>query len=123
MAGLASLVSYPALLAVGLPPVAANVTNTTAMMATTAGAAAGSRLELRGQRRRLLVLSGQMAAGGLLGAVLLLATPARAFEAVVPWLVALGSVLLLARDRLRTWAVRARPVARRRAGALWWPWC
>jgi uncharacterized membrane protein YfcA len=122
IAGLASLVSYPALLAVGLPPVAANVTNTTAMMATTAGAAAGSRLELRGQGRRLLVLSGQMAAGGLVGALLLLMTPAQAFEAVVPWLVALGSVLLLARDRLRTWAVRTRPgVAPRRAGALWWP--
>jgi uncharacterized membrane protein YfcA len=122
IAGLASLVSYPALLAVGLPPVAANVTNTTAMMATTAGAAAGSRLELRGQRRRLLVLSGQMAAGGLVGAALLLTTPAQAFEAVVPWLVALGSVLLLARDQLRTWAVRTRPVARtRRAAALGWP--
>ena len=122
MAGLASLVSYPALLAVGLPPVAANVTNTTAMMATTAGAAAGSRLELRGQGRRLLVLSGQMAAGGLVGAALLLTTPAQAFEAVVPWLVALGSVLLLARDRLRAWAVRTGPsVAPRRAGAPWWP--
>jgi uncharacterized protein len=122
IAGLASLVSYPALLAVGLPPIAANVTNTTAMMATTAGAAAGSRLELRGQGRRLLVLSGQMAAGGLMGAVLLLTTPAQAFEAVVPWLVALGSVLLLARDRLRTWAIRTRPtVAARRAGASWWP--
>jgi uncharacterized membrane protein YfcA len=122
IAGLASLVSYPALLAVGLPPIAANVTNTTAMMATTAGAAAGSRLELRGQGRRLLVLSGQMATGGLMGAVLLLTTPAQAFEAVVPWLVALGSALLLARDRLRMWAVRTRPtVAARRAGASWWP--
>jgi uncharacterized membrane protein YfcA len=122
IAGLASLVSYPALLAVGLPPVAANVTNTTAMMATTAGAAAGSRLELRGQGRRLLVLGGQMAVGGLAGALLLLTTPAEAFEAVVPWLVALGSVLLLARDRLRTWAVRTRPAgASRRTGALWWP--
>jgi uncharacterized membrane protein YfcA len=122
MAGLASLVSYPALLAVGLPPVAANVTNTTAMMATTAGAAAGSRLELRGQGRRLLVLGGQMAAGGLVGAALLLTTPAQAFEAVVPWLVALGSVLLLARDRLRTWAMRPRSrVTARRASVSWWP--
>jgi uncharacterized membrane protein YfcA len=122
IAGLASLVSYPALLAVGLPPIAANVTNTTAMMATTAGAAAGSRLELRGQGRRLLVLSGQLAAGGLVGAALLLSTPAQAFEAVVPWLVALGSALLLARERLRTWAVRTRPtVAARRIGASWWP--
>jgi uncharacterized membrane protein YfcA len=55
-----------------------------------------------------------MAVGGLVGAALLLATPAQAFEAVVPWLVALGSVLLLARGRLRTWAVRTRPAARTR---------
>ncbi len=55
-AGLASLVSYPALLAAGLPPLAANVTTTTAMLAGTLGAAAGSRPELRGQGRRVLLL-------------------------------------------------------------------
>ncbi|MDP9394085.1 MAG: sulfite exporter TauE/SafE family protein, partial [Actinomycetota bacterium] len=50
---LASLVSYPALLAVGLSPVGANVTNTVALVFTAVGAAAGSRPELRGQGRRL----------------------------------------------------------------------
>jgi uncharacterized membrane protein YfcA len=106
-AGLASLVSYPALLAAGLPPLSANVTNTTAMLAGTLGAALGSRPELRGQGRRVLVLCGQAAIGGAGGALLLLGSPEDSFEQVVPWLVAAGALLLLARDRLRAWAAAA----------------
>lgn len=49
MAGLASLVSYPVLLATGIPPVAANMTNTVALLASAVGAGAGARRELRGQ--------------------------------------------------------------------------
>ncbi|MFE7168048.1 sulfite exporter TauE/SafE family protein [Streptomyces sp. NPDC057616] len=101
IAGLASLFSYPALLAAGLPPVTANVTNTVALFANTVGTAAGSREELRGQRRRLVRLSLLAAVGGSAGAALLLGTPASAFEGVVPWLIALGSVLILVRDPLR----------------------
>lgn len=104
IAGLASLFSYPALLAAGLPPIAANVTNTVALFSTTVGAAASSRRELRDQRNRLVRLALLAVAGGSVGAVLLLGTPAEAFEAVVPWLVALGAALLLARDRLRAMA-------------------
>ncbi|MER6014388.1 sulfite exporter TauE/SafE family protein [Streptomyces bluensis] len=101
VAGLASLFSYPALLAVGLPPVAANVTNTVALFSNTVGTAAGSRAELRGQGERLLRLGVIAALGGAVGAALLLGTPSAAFEAVVPWLIALGSVLILVRDPLR----------------------
>jgi uncharacterized membrane protein YfcA len=116
VAGLASLVSYPALLAHGLPPLAANVTNTTAMFATTAGAALGSRAELHGQGRRLAGVMVVSALGGVLGAALL-TTPAPVFAAVVPWLVALGAVLLLARDRVREQAQRVR---RRLGGSRPW---
>ncbi|MET7475606.1 sulfite exporter TauE/SafE family protein [Streptomyces sp. NPDC005648] len=101
IAGLASLFSYPALLAAGLPPVAANVTNTVALFSNTLGTAAGSREELRGQRRRLGRLSLLSALGGSAGAALLLGTPSSAFERVVPWLIALGSVLILVREPLR----------------------
>jgi hypothetical protein len=101
MAGLASLFSYPALLAAGLPPVAANVTNTVALFSNTLGTAAGSRAELTGQRDRLLRLAAVAAVGGAIGAALLLGTPASAFEAVVPWLIAAGSVLILVRDPIR----------------------
>jgi uncharacterized membrane protein YfcA len=122
VAGLASLVSYPALLAFGLPPLAANVTNTTAMTSVMAGAAAGARPELRGLGRRLLLLSACCAVGGALGAVLLLWLPASTFAAVVPWLVALGSLLLLLRDRARAWAERLRARRHPAAAAGRWPW-
>ncbi len=108
MAGLASLVSFPALLAVGLPPVAANVTNTVALVGSSLGAAAGSRPELVGQWRRISRLAPAVAVGGLAGAGLLLLGPATAFEAVVPYLVAASALLLLAQE----WAGR---VAARRA--------
>lgn len=109
IAGLASLFSYPALLAVGLPPVAANVTNTVALFSNTVGTAAGSRAELRGQGDRLLRLGIIAALGGAVGAALLLGTPSSAFEAVVPWLIALGSVLILVRDPLRRMVVSRAP--------------
>ena len=104
MAGLASLASYPALLAVGIPPIAANVTNTVALLSNTVGTAAGAQRELRGHRRRLVRLSAVAALGGLAGAVLLLATSSSTFEHIVPVLIALGAALLLLRDPLRRWA-------------------
>jgi uncharacterized membrane protein YfcA len=107
IAGLASLVSYPALLAVGLPPVSANVTNTIAMLGTTVGAAAGSQPELNGQRDRLTVLCSITAAGGALGAALLLWTPSGTFTVIVPFLIAGASILLFAGPRLRRYAERA----------------
>lgn len=108
IAGLASLVSYPALLASGLPPLAANVTNTTALMGNAVGTTLGSLRELAGQWRRLRTLMLLCAGGGSLGAALLLVTDEEVFGAVVPWLVALGSLLLLARDRLRAWSLSRR---------------
>ena len=95
VASLASVVSYPALLALGLPPVSANVTNTVALMFTAVGAAAGSRPELAGQRRRVLRLGLVTAAGGGAGAALLLLTPPTGFEYVAPLLIAVGSLVIL----------------------------
>jgi uncharacterized membrane protein YfcA len=100
-AGLASLVSYPALLAAGLPPVTANVTNTVAMLGTTVGAAAGARPELAGQRSRLVPLCLITTVGGACGGVVLLLTPAGAFTAIVPWLIGGASLVLMAGPRLR----------------------
>jgi len=106
MAGLASLFSYPALLAAGLPAVAANVTNTVALTVTSVGAAAGSRPELSGQWstvRRFALLT---ALGGALGAGLLLITPPGAFEKVVPVLIAGAGVVLLFQPRIRAAVLR-----------------
>ena len=100
IAGLASVVTYPALLAVGSTPVAANVTNTVALVFSSVGSVSGSRPELRGQRTglRRLVAAGMV--GGAAGGALLLATPSESFELVVPWLVGAGAVSMLARRRL-----------------------
>jgi uncharacterized membrane protein YfcA len=114
---LASLISYPALLAVGLPPLAANVTNTTALVFVGPGSSAGSRPELRGQGRRLVRLCLLGALGGGAGAALLLLTPASAFEAVVPWLVGGASVVLLAGPRLSR-SSRAAPGGREHSPVL-----
>jgi uncharacterized protein len=106
IAGLASLFSYPALLAAGLPPLAANVTNTVALTATSVGAALGSRTELTGQGptvRRFAVI---VLLGGATGAALLLLAPPGVFEAVVPWLIAAASVVLLLQPRIRRAAER-----------------
>ncbi|MGY1709551.1 sulfite exporter TauE/SafE family protein [Geodermatophilus sp. SYSU D00758] len=95
IAGLASLVSYPALLATGLPPITANVTNTVALVLNSVGSVSASRPELTGQGRRLLPLAAAAVLGGVAGAVLLLLTPGEAFERIVPWLIAAASVAIL----------------------------
>lgn len=95
MVGLASLISYPALLAFGLSPVAANVTNTVALSINGVGAIAGSRPELSGQGPRVLRLGLAGATGGALGGALLLLTPASAFEKVVPFLIGGASLFIL----------------------------
>ena len=95
VAGLASLVSYPALLATGVPPVTANVTNTVALVLNGVGSVSASRPELRGQGRRMVRLGLAGVLGGAVGVVLLLLTPAAAFEKLVPGLIATASVVIL----------------------------
>jgi len=116
VAAVASLVSYPALLALGLPPLAANVTNTMALVFAVPGGMLGSRPELAGQRHRVLRLSAVTAAGGAVGAAVLLVAPPGAFGYVVPVLIASSSVALLLQPRLRRLAPR--PGAERSAARL-----
>lgn len=101
IAGLASLFSYPALLAAGLPAIAANVTNTVALAFSTVGAVAGSRPELVGQSGRARSLGVLALVGGASGAGLLLVTPHGVFERVVPFLVGGASLVLLLGGRAR----------------------
>lgn len=95
MAGLASLFSYPALLAVGLPPVVANQANTIALAASSVGSIASSRPELRGQRSRVLRLLPLTVVGGVIGGALVLVTPSETFALIVPFLVGGASLVLL----------------------------
>lgn len=100
-AGIASLVSYPVLLATGLSPLVANVTNSVALTLSTAGAIAGSRPELRGQGERVRRYTLLAVTGGAIGAVLLLTTPEEIFGYLVPWLIGVAAVVLLARPWLQ----------------------
>ena len=106
IAGLASLISYPALLATGLPPVTANVTNTVALVLNSVGSVSASRPELRGQARRLLPLAIAAVLGGISGAALLLLTPPGSFERIVPFLIAGASVAILVQRPPRELAAR-----------------
>lgn len=95
VAGLASLISYPALLASGVPPLTANMTNTVAMVFQGIGAVSASRPELRGQGRRVRRLAVASLLGGAVGATLLLLTPSSTFERIVPVLIAAASAAIL----------------------------
>jgi hypothetical protein len=92
--GSGTLVSFPVLLAVGIPPVPATISNSLGLVAGNASGAFGYRRELRGQGRRLLTLLPASILGGLTGAFLLLHLPASTFEAVVPVLIGLAVVLV-----------------------------
>jgi uncharacterized membrane protein YfcA len=105
--GITSLVSYPALLAVGVPAVAANIANNVALVGCWPGSALGSRAELRDQGSWLWRWSGLVVAGAVAGSALLLSTPAPLFASIVPFLVAGGSLALLIEPRLSAWNTRS----------------
>ena len=104
--GTASLISYPALLAAGIPPLAANVTNAVAFVASWPGSALGSRPELRGQGPWLLRWAPLAVAGSAAGAALLLFTPAGTFDQVVPFLLAFAALALLLQPQVSAWLAR-----------------
>ncbi|WP_206322668.1 sulfite exporter TauE/SafE family protein [Streptomyces sp. HNM0575] len=110
--GSGTLLTFPVLLAVGLPPVTANVSNALGLVPGSVSGAIGYRRELRGQRRRVLVLSAVAFVGGLVGAVLLVALPSSAFKMIVPVLI--GVALLLV--AVQPWLARAAGRSREKRG-------
>ncbi len=107
--GAGTLLTFPTLLAIGLPPVTANVTNTLGLVPGSLAGAYGYRRELVEQRALVRRLVLPAAAGGLVGAGLLLVLPARVFEAIVPVLLLLAAGLVALQPRL------ARRLATRKA--------
>jgi uncharacterized protein len=107
--GSGTLVTFPVLLAVGLPPVTASISNSLGLVPGNLTSAIGYRRELRGQRRLLVRLFPASVLGALTGAFLLLHLPASAFETIVPVLVGLAVVLVATQPMLQ------RALARRRA--------
>ncbi|MFF0268525.1 sulfite exporter TauE/SafE family protein [Kribbella sp. NPDC004536] len=114
--GSGTLLTFPALLAVGIPPVLANVSNTVGLAPGTAAGAIGYRRELEGQRGRMLRLVPASLAGGIVGGVLLLTLPDAAFHAVVPVLILLGCLLVAFQPWLSRWV----SVGAHQHRGAWW---
>lgn len=105
--GSGTLITFPVLLAIGLPPVTANVSNSLGLVAGNVSGTLGYRRELRGQRGRLIRFGATALVGGTAGAILLLVLPSDAFATIVPVLIGIALVLVIAQPRLST-AIRAR---------------
>jgi len=122
--GSGTLITFPTLLAFGVPPVTANVSNTIGLVPGSVSGAIGYRAELAGQRVRLLRLGSASLLGGTAGAVLLLVLPAEAFDTIVPVLIGLG-VLLVVTGPVISRRVAARAERRGTTAAehgAWWVW-
>ena len=119
--GSGTLITFPTLLAVGVPPVTANVSNTIGLVPGVASGVVGYRRELRGQRARAIRLGSASVAGGIVGAVLLLSLPAGAFTAIVPALIIVGLLLVVFQPRMSAWVDRRHDGARGEFGP-WWVW-
>lgn len=115
LAGGGSILTFPALIAAGVPPVAANVTNTVALFPGYIGGVIGQARDLKGQGARVWLLAPVALVGGLLGGYLILISSAKLFQALVPWLLLGGCVLLGIQDRIRS-------ALQRRSGALGIGW-
>ncbi len=119
--GSGTLITFPTLLAFGVPPVTANVSNTIGLVPGVASGVVGYRRELRGQRARVVRLGSASVAGGIVGAILLLWLPAGAFSAIVPALIVVGLVLVVLQPRVSAW-VDARHEGAPGEFGPWWVW-
>lgn len=106
LAGGGTLITFPLLTAVGIPAVAANVTNTVALCPGYLGGTIAQAKDLQDQKRRLWILVPASIVGGVLGGILLLQTGEKLFRDLVPWLILLASALLAVADPVRNWLQR-----------------
>jgi uncharacterized membrane protein YfcA len=106
LAGGGTLITFPMLTAVGLPAIAANVTNTVALCPGYFGATLAQSKDLKGQARRLWLVIPAGVVGGFIGGILLLHTGEKVFRMLVPFLILLACGLLAIQDPLRAWLSR-----------------
>jgi uncharacterized membrane protein YfcA len=100
VAGGGTLLTFPALIWMGMDAKAANVTSTVALWPGSLGGMFGFRRELRGARRWMRLLAVPSVLGGLVGALLLIKTPSRIFAAIVPFLILFATILFAAGERI-----------------------
>ncbi len=106
MAGGGTLVSFPVLLAVGIPPIVANVTNTVALVPGTIGGMWSQRKDFRSQYQRLLKLLPVAIVGGIAGGLLILNTNENTFRSIIPYLILLATLLLAAQGTIKSLVVK-----------------
>jgi len=116
--GSGTLITFPALLAVGYSPIVANVSNNLGLVPGAASSAVGYREELRGRRGQLLRYAPATAIGSAIGAILLLTLPEAAFEVIVPILIAISLVLVILQPRLSAWVAARRTEHRPEGGKV-----
>lgn len=123
--GSGTLITFPTLLALGMPPVLANVSNCIGLAPGSFAGALAGRAELAGQRARVLRYGMASLLGAVVGALLLLRLPSTAFDAIVPALIGVGCLLVVIGPGLSRWVARRRerrgdgPAAR---DGPWWLW-
>jgi hypothetical protein len=106
LAGGGTLITFPTLLALGIPPVIANVTSTVALCPGYFGATLAQLKDIRSQSQRLWLVLPAALVGGILGGILLLHTEEKVFQALVPFLILLAALLLAIQTPLRAWLNR-----------------
>lgn len=111
IAGGGSLITFPALVATGVPPVIASMTNTVAMCPGYVGATVAQRRELAGQGGRLARILPFAIAGSIVGSLILLHTTNKSFETIVPFLLTFAAILLALQGRLRRYLASRAHVA------------
>lgn len=122
LAGGGTLITFPILIAVGLPSIAANVTNTVALCPGYLGGTLAQARDLRGQKGRLWITLPVGVVGGLAGGILLLQTGEKLFRELVPFLILLASLLLASQDLVRGWLSRRLSRHRSQAQLENWSW-
>jgi uncharacterized membrane protein YfcA len=116
--GSGTLITFPVLIALGYPPVTANVSNTVGLVPGSVSGAIGYRRELAGQRARAIRLGLASLAGGITGAILLLELPAEAFKTIVPGFIGAALVLVVVQPRLSGWLAERRAEPPERVGPV-----
>jgi hypothetical protein len=116
VAGGGSFLSFPALIAAGVPPIPANATNNAAMWVGTIGGARGYWVDVEPHKRLLVPVLAVSAAGALAGACLLLLTPAATFDRLIPWLLLFATIVFAASPYIGTGNSRCSSPLRSTAG-------
>jgi uncharacterized membrane protein YfcA len=120
LAGGGTLITFPVLMAVGLSPLSANVTNTVALCPGYLGGTLAQSNDLKDQKKRLCVLLPAGVLGGLAGGILLLNTGEKLFSDLVPYLILLASTLLAIQNPVRAWLTHRQEQGKAKVVSEFW---